>query len=147
MADTGESKEVEQPPFDPNKLLEQLGKLVKDNQDASGGGKSWLGTLIILAAVLAGVAIWSWIAWRKNKELAKLRHEKVKAQIMADQAEVDRKVAENDAAIAAASKVLDKARDDLRVIEEDIRAEEGRYEADLRAIDSIRSWRDVPGTR
>ena len=28
-------------------------------------------------------------------------------------------------------------------IEADIRAEEARYEADMRAIDAIRSWRDA----
>lgn len=143
-----ESKGVEKPPFDPMKLLGELERIVKDNKKPSGGGKSWVGTLVIIAVVLVGVAVWSWISWRRNRELAKLRHEKNKAKILADQAVVDKKVAEGDAAIAEAEKVLVKARDDLRVIEADIRAEEARYEADLRSIDRIRSWRDVdPGTR
>jgi uncharacterized protein HemX len=146
--DKDESKGAEKPPFDPMKLLGQLERIVKDNKKPSGGGKSWVGTLVIIAVVLVGVAVWSWISWRRNRELAKLRHEKNKTKILADQAVVDDKVAEGDAAIAEAERTLDKAREDLRRIEADIRAEEARYEADLRAIDSIRSWRDVdPGAR
>jgi uncharacterized protein HemX len=130
-------------PFDPHKLLDQLKGLVAKNKKESGGGKSWVGTLIIIAVVLVGIAIWSWISFRRGRELAKLRHEKNKAKILKEKAEVDRKVAEGDAAIAEKQKSIDAAEDRLQVIEADIRAEEARYEADMRAIDSIRSWRDA----
>lgn len=142
MADT-EDTEGRPPPFDSSELLGQLKKIVDDNRSAGGGGKSWLSTLIIIAVVLAGIAAWSWFSWRRNRELARLRHEKNKAKILAEKAAVDRHIAENDAAIAKANTELAVAEESLRVIEADIRAEEGRYEADLRAIDSIRSWRDI----
>jgi len=137
-------KKAEKPPFDPSELLGQLKKIVSDNKEPTkGGGKSWVWTLAIVAVVLVGIAVWAWISFRHGRELAKLRHEKNKAKILADQAVVDGKVAEGNEAILKAKKVIEKAEDSLRVIESDIRAEEKRYEADLRAIRSIRSWRDA----
>jgi len=138
-----ESKEAKQPSFDPHKLLDQLKGIVTENKKATGGGKSWVGTLIIIAVVLAGIALWSWISWGRNKELAKLRHEKNKAKILKEKAEVDAKVAEGHKVVEEAQKRIDSAEEKLRIIDADIRAEEKRYEADLRAIDSIRSWRDA----
>lgn len=131
------------PPFDPQKLLGQLKGIVNDNKKSSGGGKSWVGTLVIIAVVLVGVAVWSWISWRRDRELAKLRHEKNKATFLEAEKAVLDHVAVGDKAIAEAQKRIDAAEDRLRIIDADIRAEEKRYEADLRAIDSIRSWRDA----
>lgn len=142
------------PGFDPAAILAKLEGLIKDNQKppattggSSGGSKSWLSTLIIIAVVLMGVAVWSWISWRKNRELAALRHEKEAARITAEQAELLAKVAAGDQVVADRQKQVDKAKEDLRIIEADIRAAEASYEADRRAIDRIRSWDDVPSPR
>lgn len=135
---------TKKPAFDPQKLLGQLKGIVsKHKEPTKGGGKSWVGTLIIIAVVLVGIAVWSWISFGRGRELAKLRHEKNKTKILKEKAEVMAKVAENDKAIAEARARIDKAEDKLGNIEADIRAEESRYEADLRAIDNIRSWRDA----
>ena len=139
---------VEQPAFDPTKLLGQLESLVKSkSKPVDGGskrkGKSWIWTIIIPVIVLAGMALFTWIASRGNRELAKLRHEKNKEAILLAQAITDKKVAENDAKIAEAQKKIDASKERLRVIYADQAAEEKRYEADLRAIDSIRSWSDA----
>ena len=140
---------ADKPLFDPQKLLGQLKQIVSSNKgppatDGGGGSaKSWISALIIIAVVLVGISVWYWISFRRGRELAKLRHEKNKAKVLADQAVIDKKVAEGDAAITEAEKVIEKADDRLRIIDADIRAEEGRYAADLRAIRSIRSWRDA----
>lgn len=134
---------VEKPPFDPTELLGKLESIVKENKAAEGGGKSWIGTLVIIAVVLVGIAVWSWISYRQGRELAKLRHEKETQRILAEKAVADAKVVANDAAIAAAKKEAEKVAEHLEIIEADIRAEEERHAADLRAIDRIRSWRDV----
>lgn len=131
------------PPFDPHKLLDQLKGIVSENKKKTGGGKSWVGTLIIIAAVLAGIALWSWISWRRNKELAKLRHEKNKAKILKEKAELEKKLTKNKITFIEAGKRIEEADRKLRNVDADIRAEEMRYEADLRAIDNIRSWRDA----
>jgi uncharacterized protein HemX len=139
---TPESKEATTS-FDPYKLLDQLKSIVNDNKKESGGGKSWVGTLVIVAVVLVGVAIWSWISWRRGRELAQLRHEKNKAKILRDKAELDQRIAKGAEEIAAKQRVIDALEEKLRIVDADIRAEEARYEADMRAIDSIRSWRDA----
>jgi uncharacterized protein HemX len=144
MADEAKESKGEQPPFDPYKLLDELKQIVNNNKNQeTGGGKSWIGTLIIIAVVLVGVAIWSWISWRRGLELAKLRHEKNKTKILQEKAELDKKLTKNKITYIEAGKRIAEAEERLRVIEADIRAEEARYEADLRAIDSIRSWRDA----
>jgi len=148
MSDTSDKK-VTKPSFDPSDLLSQLKRIVEGNKgppatDGGGGSaKSWVSALIILAVVLVGIAIWSWISFRRGRELAKLRHEKNKTKILADQAKVDLKVKEGDEEIAELEKAIEVEDEKIRIVDADIRAEEGRYEADLRAIRSIRSWRDA----
>jgi uncharacterized protein HemX len=146
MSADKESSGVKPPPFDPADLLGKLEGVVAQHRDPTGGGKSWVSTIIIIVVALAGVAVWSWFSSRRNRELAKLRHEKNKAAILAEKAELDAHVARSATEIAAADREIEKAEDRIRIIEADIKAGEGRYEADLRAIDRIRSWRDVnPG--
>jgi len=135
---------VDLPGFDPTALLAKLqaaGTAQKDPK--TGNSKSWVGTLILACIALAGVAVWAWISWRRNQELAKLRHEKFVVEVKAAQDIVDTKIAANSAAIAESQKVVAASEEKVRIIQADIRAEESRYAADLRAIDSIRSWRDI----
>lgn len=138
-----------QPQFDPAAALQKLSSIVTDNKGkASGGGGSVWRYAIVIIAVVAGIAVWSWVSWRKNRELANLRHEKNKAKILSDKAKVMQAVAEADEQIRDAQTQIDAAAEAIRIAEADIRAEEARYEADMRAIDSIRNWNDVlPGAR
>ena len=92
---------------------------------------------------MVGVAIWSFVSWYRGRELAKLRHEKNKTKILQEKAELDKKLTKNKITYIEAGKRIAEAEERLRIIDADIRAEEARYEADLRAIDSIRSWRDA----
>lgn len=139
-----EPTKAEKPKFDPYELLGQLKGIVQGHKDQDkGGGKNWVGTLIIIAVVLVGVAVWSWISWMRGRELAKLRHEKNKAKILKEKAELEKKLTNNKLTYIEAGKRIEAADSRLAIIEADIRAEEARYEADLRAIDSIRSWRDA----
>lgn len=139
------------PKADPSQLLAKLESLIKSNsvsKDVAHGGtaqkgKSWIWSMIIPLLVLAGVAAFTWFASSKNRELAKLRHEKFKAKVREDHLEIFTEINKNDAKIDEAEKELSASRETLRVIEADIRAEEKRYEADLVAIDSIRSWADA----
>ena len=146
-----ESKGVEQPPLDPQKLLLQLEALIRDKSTPTGEqacantsaprvSKSWIWAIIIPIVVLIGITAYAWFAFRRGRELAKLRHEKVKTNILTAQAEITKEVADGNLKIAEGEKKLDAAREKLRVIEADIRAEEARYEADRRAIDRMRGW-------
>jgi len=143
MADEQESQAVEQPAFDPSKFLAQVEQIIKNNSTASTTGSksnSLWSYVVIIAVFLIGLAAWSWYSWARGRELAKLRHEKETARILAEQAEVKRQIADNDAAIAETEKALEKSREALRLVEADIRAEEARHEADLDAIRRITTW-------
>lgn len=132
------------PGFDPAPILDKLKGMVEAK--TSGGSMGAIDTLVVLAVVLATTAIWAYISSRNNAELAKLRHEKEVQRITAEKAAVDAKVAVNDAAIAAAQKQMVAANEQIAHIEADIRAEDQRYAANLRAVDRIHSWRDLVGS-
>jgi len=142
-----DSKEASQPPFDPGSLLGQLKELVKEKTKDGDGkaktGTSWLWSLILPILVLVGIGIFAWYSQRHNRELAKLRHEKNKAKIIKEQTELFVEINKNDVKVAEAQKQIDASRERLRIVEADIKAEESRYEANMRAIDSISSWADA----
>jgi uncharacterized protein HemX len=139
---TAEPK-AEQPAFDPTALLGKLKEIVSNNKIPSGGGKSWVSTIVLIAIALVGVAVWAWISQRRNRELAKLRHEKFVTEVKAAQDVVDTKLKQDVDKIERSKAIVAAAVEKVRLLEADIKAEEARYAADLRAIDSIRSWRDV----
>lgn len=143
MPETAKESKAAPPAFDPHSILDKLKGIARDHQKKDGGSKSWVGTLVIIATVIVGAIAWWFLAGRSGRELAKLRHEKNKAKILKEKAEADAKVAANNKEIELAGYALELSRDRLRVIESDIKAEEARHEANLRAIDSIRSWRDA----
>ena len=131
------------PPVDPTQLLGKLKALVDTNKDPKGGGKSWVSTLVLACVALVAAAIWAWVSWRRNQELAKLRHAKFEAEVKAEAAVVDAKLQENSAHIESSQAVVRAAQEQVRVIDADIRTEEARHAAVLRAIDRIHTWRDV----
>lgn len=148
MADATTESKVAKPAFDPMVALGKLKDIVGNNKSPSGGGKSWVSTVILIAVALIGMAIWTWVSQRRNRELAKLRHEKFVAEVRAAQGVVDEKLKQNADKIEKSKTAVAAAEEKARLLEADIKAEEARYAADLRAIDSIRSWRDVdPGAR
>lgn len=143
-----ETRGAKKPPLDPNKLLTQIEALLKKNSkstDPHHGGtsrvsKSWIWAIILPLIALAGIAAFSWFAFSRNRELAKLRHEKFKRTVETEQSRIKAKVDENDQLIAEEQKKYDAELKKLEIIAADIRAEESRYEADLAAIRRIRGW-------
>lgn len=147
MPDTEESTGVEQPPFDPDELLRKLENLIESkvtaepsSQNSTSSAKSWIWAIVIAVIVLIGITVFTWISFKNGRELAKLRHEKNKAKILADQAAAEAELAKLQSEIDAAQTRADAAAEDLRRAEADIRAEEARYEANRRAIDRMRGW-------
>jgi septal ring factor EnvC (AmiA/AmiB activator) len=131
-------------PPDATAILKSLDELVQKNKDQSnGGGKSWVGTLIIIAAGLAAAAVWAWIEWRRGKELAQLRHEAEAQRLQAEHDAVDKAVALALAEIARFQKLIDDAKARIEAIEVKVTEVEAQRAADKKAIDRVRSWRDV----
>lgn len=132
---------IDKPPFDPNDLLAKLKGFVDEKGTKSGD--SWTSKLFMITATLIGLAIWSWVSWRRNRELSRLRHAQNRIVIERDQALVIQADEALKARIERIQRDIDAADKKLSIIDADIRAEKGRYEADLRAVDSIRSWSDA----
>jgi flagellar basal body-associated protein FliL len=131
------------PALDPTALLGKLADIVTGNKSPAGGGKSWISTLIIIVVALAAAAAWAWYSNRNNAELARLRHEQETQKILAEKAAAVAAISKNDAAIAAAKQQSAAIAEQLKHIAADTQAQEQVYAANLRAIDRIRSWRDV----
>jgi uncharacterized protein HemX len=138
---------------DPSKILDTLKKIVAGNtetkesansaQPPATSSKSWVSTIILVLVALAGVALWAWISWRQGKELAALRHEKNKVELLKEQAELKKKVAQYLSTIDKAEQQIEESTEKVRLLEADIKAEEARLEANMHAIHSITSWSDA----
>ena len=151
MPEEKESAGVEQPPPDPSELLRKLEALIREKSEPLPQrpaldcqpprvSKSWIWAIIIPIIVLAGIAVFAWIARRHGRELAKLRHEKNKAKILAEKEAQDLALSQHQYSREQAQKKVDAANEKLRVVEADLRAEEARYEAELDAINRMRGW-------
>jgi len=142
-----EEKGVEHPPFDPKKALRQLEELilaqsreVEGSETAARVGTSSIWSILLPVVVLIGIAVYSWYARKNSRELAKLRHEKNKAKILKNKAMLDSELAGGQVKIDEIMKRVEELDEKIRIIDTDIRAEESRHEADVRAIDRMRTW-------
>lgn len=142
MPESQEPK-AEKPPFDPHSLLRKAEEAIKNRKDDDGGGGSWLSTAIIIVVVLGAVAAWSWISRGRREELARLRHEKFKAEVEEAQAEFDERLGHSMGRTRHLAVEIKEAKDKARIAADELAAEEARYEADLRAIHRIANWRDL----
>lgn len=136
--------------FDPHRLLTIAERAIVARSKAVGedGGEerkaaSGWGTAIIGLTVVAAIVVFGWLRWRRGKELAKLRHERNKARIEADNATLRKTIASSDRAADRLAARRRSLAGKVRIVDADIRAEEQRYEADLLAISRITSWDDV----
>jgi uncharacterized protein HemX len=134
---------MKKPSLSPDSLLSTLKSLTSkgESKEKGGGGSTiwkWLGPLLVLLAI----ATYSYLAFKKSRELAKLRHEKFKREEREKELELFKKLDENNKKVAEAEAELTILDEELRRIEQDIAAEEERHEANLRAIHSIRGWDD-----
>lgn len=130
-------------PVDPTKILGQLKDIVANNKAPTGGGKSWVSTLIIIAVALAGIAIWAWVSWRQGKELARLRHQKEVDRIRLANKVIEDAIASDKIQIDNLDARYADAEKSLAAIEARIETVEAKHRADKAAIASIRSWRDA----
>lgn len=128
---------------DPHNILLELERIVDERQPPKGQHRSWVAALIIALVAMVGAGIWLWISTKRNRELARLRHQKNEQSILAKKAAADAKVMQLEEQAKEHQRVFEEASQRLRILEADYRSEVALYEADRKAIDRIRSWRDV----
>jgi len=145
MTDDKEKKD-EKPKEDLEETLKGvLGWVQTKKETSKEKGKSWGWVVGLITAVLAfiGLAFAAWSAWKKGREIAKLKHKIDVDEEKKIQAGVDAAVADND---EKQNKLLEKANELEHKIDESklaiIRLEEERKSIHKK-IDKITSWEDV----
>ena len=123
-------------------IVKWLNRVNAQKKPEGGGAKNWWRWPLLIIIVLLGLAIGVYILNRNNRELAKLRHERNKAEI-----EKENKLTES-----LAEKELDKARAALiqineierriQTIDEKLVAAEAKHAKDVEAVERMR-WSDL----
>lgn len=125
-------------------VVEKLANAAKNQKDKGG----WIGSLLFIAVALFAIAVYSWSAWRRARQLAALEHQKTIETERKNQADLDTVIAKDGDILRQANDRADSARKAVASIDaqlEQLKQQKARNEA---AIDSIKSWDDIdPGRK
>lgn len=128
-------------------MLDQiLGRLIgaiDQNKDDKAGAKNWWRWPILIVLMLAAVAVFAWISNRDAKELANLRHEKKKAELERDQAQIDALIAKDAAQVELHQKEIDAASARIEKLNKEFQETRDDLAKKIAAIDRVRTWEDV----
>jgi hypothetical protein len=122
--------------------MDKLTNLFASTKGDNGKPKWWLVPVAILV-LLVGLFIASSILKRNRGELAKLRHEKRKAEILEAQERSDAQRAPHEKAAKEAAQRADKAAQRIEGIDANIKRLEERHAGDQRVVDLL-VWSDLP---
>jgi hypothetical protein len=124
--------------------IELLASWLKGHKDAATGKvASWWRWPLVILLVVVGLLVAYWLLMRDRRELARLRHERFKANEEARQAAIDAQV---NSAKATAEDRMHRVREATRrlgAIDLELVEAERRYEANTKAADSL-TWRALP---
>jgi uncharacterized protein HemX len=123
--------------------LEKLSKAVEQHRDEGGGVTNWWRWPLVILLVLIAAAVFAWFSRRNSKELAMLRHEKKKQEVLIAQAESDALVDDAWTTVKAYGARIEESKKKIATIDEQIAFVEAQLEADKAAIGRIRTWDDV----
>lgn len=115
---------------------------IQKHKSNTGWRKWFFGGLVLLAAV-AVVAIYYVRSYFKNKELARLKHEKAVAEEEAHHAQVVLAVAHNEEELKKRLAEVRRSREVVAALEEKIDQLKLTRLAEEDLINSIKSWDDV----
>jgi FtsZ-interacting cell division protein ZipA len=128
-------------------LLRQVADKISAGEDKRASG-SWLSWILGALLAIVGLAVGAFVLWRHSGELARLRHEKVVRETEEREHRDAAAVAASDAEVTALRAEADAAKARAEQAGRDLAAAGDQYARDRRAVDRIRSWRDVdPGAR
>lgn len=115
---------------------------VDDQKAEQGGARSWWRWPLLLVLVLAGLAVAAWIVRRDRLELAKLRHEKNKAEIEQDNARAELLANVEEGRVRDALAEVRESTARVAELTTRLRKAKEKYNADQQAIARL-SWRDL----
>lgn len=123
-----------------NDIVEYIKKYRAENPT---GWRKWIiGSIVALLTVVVIIGFALQEAQR-SQELARLQTERDIAKEAKHRAEVNQKLAENEAEAAQHEAAADLALERVQVIEEEIKQLETQHELNKSILNSIRSWEDV----
>lgn len=127
-----------------NALEKILGKLSGlREQKSKGGPRGWISAIGVIALVLVGIAVAVWVTQKNRRELAKLRHQRVKANIESANALAEERVAKNEIEAAAAKKRVRLAETKIESINKQIAEANARHDENQSLVRRMR-WSDLP---
>lgn len=130
--------------MEPSEALDKLKGFVETKKEEKASGvSSWVTGIVIFFVVVIGMFIFAWQSNKNAKELAKLRHEKNKAEIEQANAEAAKKIEENGLKQAELEKKIEESITEISEINKGIKKAEAAREADKQAIGTITSWKEV----
>jgi len=144
-----EEKEKKDPKEEVRKTLEGILAIVeKKKSEAKAAGDTskpwgWVVGLILAVLVFVALAFAAWQAWKKGREIAKLKHKidtdeekKKQAEINAEVAESEKKQKELEKEALTLKVKIDNNKNKIKWLEKE------RKEAHLK-IDTVTSWEDL----
>jgi len=127
----------------PTEALEKLSKAIGQHKDEGGRVTHWWRWPLVIFLVLIAAALFAWLSRRNSKELAMLRHEKKKQEVLIAQAESDALIDDAWTTVKAYGAQIEESKKKIATIDEQIAFVEAQLEADKAAIGRIRTWDDV----
>lgn len=125
-------------------FTEALRGVIQEQKDKEEeGSSSWVGALVVSILVILFTAIMGFVAWRRGREMARLKHERAKAEEEAHQARVAADLAEDATEQADA---LDQAEQLMGRVEElkrERRRLEEEHAAAMDQLKEVTSWDDI----
>ena len=133
---------------DPSQALANLLKVVERNRaidNESGNAKSngWVSAIIIFFVVLIATFVFAYVSNRNSKELAKLRHDKNKRKILAENKEALAATTQNDFIITRCETEITELQREMDGIDMRLDKVEHARKTNHKAIELITSWRDI----
>lgn len=117
--------------------------LSQNEKEKESKNTGWVAPVVVGVLVLLMAAFFGFFAWRKGRELAKLKHEKDVADEEALQAAADARLAQDQAERDEAAQRLTDAAQRVQELEERIAESKEKYEETRKQLDRITNWDDV----
>lgn len=125
--------------------IDQLIETVNENKESTKKGKSnnWIVALVIGIFAFLLTAVFGFLAWRRGKEVAKLKHAAALADEAKHQASIDLELSANKEERDKALEAAAMAEQQAHALQEALARANGDHARAIQTLEAIISWDDV----